>query len=244
MTVPAASRVLDLIEAFAKVRRPMSVTAIARMLGLPASSCHGLVKTLEDRGYLIKLVEPGGYYFSKRLEEHALRIGGYNPLPAWVLPALEQLRDAADETALLAKLSGANSVYIEVLESAQSVRYIAQPGDLRPLHATAAGKALLGSLPVAERDRLLGEIELVKRNPHTIANRKALLRDLETSAARGWYLSRGEFLPDVTAFAAPLRLAGEPYAVVLAGPSARMEARHDMHVGLITGFAALEAAQA
>lgn len=244
MTVPAASRVLDLIEAFAKVRRPMTVTAIAKMLGLPASSCHGLVKTLEDRGYLIKLLEPGGYYFSKRLEEHALRIGGYNPVPPWVLPALEELRDAADETTLLAKFSGANAVYVEVLESAQSVRYIAQTGDLRPLNASAAGKALLGSVPPEERDQLLEEVELVKRNPQTITDRKALLRDLDASAARGWYMTRGEFLPDVTAVAVPLRLAGEPYAVVVAGPSARMEARLDMLVGLVTSFASLESATA
>jgi IclR family transcriptional regulator, acetate operon repressor len=244
MTVPAAGRVLDLIEAFAKARRPMTITGIAKMLGLPPSSCHGLVKTLEDRGYLIKLAEPAGYYFSKRLEEHALRIAGYNPLPTWVLPALEELRDAADETTLLAKFSGSNAVYVEVLESAQSVRYIAQVGDLRPLHASAAGKALLGSVPAEERAGLLEEIELVKRNPQTIADRKALLRDLEASAERGWYMTKGEFLPDVTAVAAPLRLAGEAYAVVVAGPSARMEAKLQQHIGLVTSFATLEAAAA
>lgn len=238
MTVPAAARVLDLIEAFARVRRPMTVTGLAKILDLPASSCHGLVKTLEQRGYLIKLAEPAGYYFSKRLEQLAERIGGYDPLPAWVIPELEAMRDQADETTLLAKRAGPNAVYVEVLESAQSVRYIAQVGDLRPLYASAAGKALLGSLPPEERAATVQQIELLKRNPHTIVDRKALLRDLETSVKRGWFKTSGEFLPDVTAVAAPFRLGEEQYAVVIAGPSGRMEPKLTRHAKLLGTFAA------
>jgi IclR family transcriptional regulator, acetate operon repressor len=238
MTVPAAGRVLDVIEVFARVRRPMTVTALAKMLELPASSCHGLVKTLEERGYLIKLAEPAGYYFSKRLEQLTQRIGGYDPLPSWVIPALEATRDAADETTLLARMTGLNAVYVEVLESAQSVRYIAQVGDLRPLYASAAGKALLGSLPPDERAAVVSEIELVKRNPRTIVKRSALLQDLETSEQRGWYKTSGEFLSDVTAVAAPVQLGQERYAIVIAGPSARMEPKLKSHVQLIKAFVA------
>ncbi len=236
MTVPAASRVLDVIEAFSRRRRPMTVAALAKMLELPASSCHGLVKTLEDRGYLVNLKDQGGYYFTKRLEQHALRIAGYNPLPGWVIPTLEKMRDQADETTLLAKLSGGSSVYVEVLESAQSVRYIAQVGDLRPLYASAAGKALLGALPADERAELLARMQLVARNPNTIVTREALEFDIERSIERGWFMTRGEFLPDVTAVAAPVTLSDELYAVVIAGPSGRMAPRLDAHVALLRGF--------
>lgn len=239
MTVPAASRVLDVIEAFSRVRRPMTVTALAKVLELPASSCHGLVKTLEERGYLIRLADQGGYYFSTRLEQHAARIAGFDPLPPWVLPALEATRDAADETTLLAKLSGTNAVYVEVLESTQSIRYIAQVGDLRPLYASAAGKALLGSLDAQTQAEIIEEIDLLKRNPRTIVDRQALLEDLTTSAARGWYMTRGEFLPEVTAVAVPILLSGEHYAAVVAGPSARMEAKLHAHVELVMGFASI-----
>lgn len=236
MTVPAAGRVLDLIEAFSKRRRPMTVSALAKMLELPASSCHGLIKTLEDRGYLINLKEQGGYYFSKRLEQHAQRIGGFSPLPGWVLPALEAVRDAADETTLLARLASHSAIYVEVLESAQSIRYIAQVGDLRPLYASAGGKALLGIMPPEQRNEALEHIDLVPRHPNTIVTLEALELDLARSAERGWYMTQGEFLPDVTAVAAPLVLGDEFYAVVVAGPSARIEARLALHVELVTQF--------
>jgi IclR family acetate operon transcriptional repressor len=236
MTVPAASRTLDLIEAFSETRRPMTISALAKHLGLPPSSCHGLVKTLEERGYLMEHKALGGYYFTKRLEKHALRIGGFEPLPAWVLPALSAMRDQSDETVLLAKLSGASAVYVEVLESAQSVRYMAGVGDARPLYASAAGKALLGALPAEERRALVRQLKLVKRNERTIGTQKELLHDIDTSLERGWFMTRGEYLSDVCALAVPLRLGGDDYAVVLAGPLARVEARLQQHVKLITAF--------
>lgn len=225
-----------MIEIFSRRRRPMTVAALAKMLDLPASSCHGLVKTLEDRGYLVNLKDQGGYYFTKRLEQHALRIAGYSPLPSWVIPTLEEMRDKADETTLLAKLSGGSAVYVEVLESAQSVRYIAQVGDLRPLYASAAGKALLGAVPEDEREQLLSRMPLVERNPNTIVTREALELDMQRSIERGWFMTRGEFLPDVTAVAVPVQLSDELYAVVIAGPSARMAARLDAHVELLMAF--------
>ena len=214
----------------------MTVTMLAKILDIPASSCHGLVKTLEDRGYLTNLKEQGGYYFTKRLEQHALRIAGFSPLPGWVLPALEQIRDEAEETALLAKQSGLSAVYVEVLESAQSIRYIAQVGDLRPLYASAAGKSLLGAMPLDEREAMLDRIPLLKRNSSTIVTRQALNADLAESIQRGWFLTRGEFIPDVTAVGAPVTLSGETYAVVVAGPSARMDACLEKHVKLIARF--------
>jgi IclR family acetate operon transcriptional repressor len=238
MSVPAAARVLDLIEVFAKYRHPMTVTTLAQRLGLPVSSCHGMVKTLQARGYLLHLKEQGGYYFSKRLEQHAAGIAGYDPLPAWVRPALAAVRDAAGETTLLAKLSGCSAVYVEVLESVQSVGYIAQVGDLRPLYASAAGKALLGGMPAARKKELLDEIPLQKRNRHTLRTREALERDLALSSRRGWYLSRGEFLPDVTAVATHLLLNDELYAVVIAGPSQRVGRQLARLASLVAGFIA------
>jgi DNA-binding IclR family transcriptional regulator len=103
-----------------------------------------------------------------------LRIAGFTPLPDWVLPALEKIRDEAEETTLLAKLSGVNAVYLEIFESAQSIRYIAQVDDLRPLYASAAGKSLLGAMSTEDREAVLARIPLVKRNANTIVTRTAL----------------------------------------------------------------------
>ena len=87
-----------------------------------------------------------------------------------------------------------------------------------------------------EREAILERIPLLKRNSNTIVTREALDADLAESIRRGWFLTRGEFILDVTAVGAPITLGGETYAVVVAGPSARMEACLEKHVKLIARF--------
>ena len=50
--VKGASRTLDLLEVFTEAQAPMSLTELAQRTGIPLSSCHALVRTLQTRGYL------------------------------------------------------------------------------------------------------------------------------------------------------------------------------------------------
>jgi DNA-binding IclR family transcriptional regulator len=117
-----------------------------------------------------------------------------------------------------------------VLESRHAIRYSAQVGDLKPLHSSSAGKALLGAMPPREREELLARLKLSRVTPSTITRREALEKDLAESRARGWYATRGENVPDVHAIAAPVALAGQACAVVVAGPSHRMDGALKRHV--------------
>lgn len=49
-------------------------------------------------------------------------------------------------------------------------------------------------------------------------------------------MTSGEFLTDVTAVSVSVELSDELYAVVIAGPSARMTAQLEAHVDLLTAF--------
>ncbi|MCA7082936.1 IclR family transcriptional regulator [Cupriavidus cauae] len=237
MTVPAAGRTLDIIETFARERRPMSVSMLAKATGMPLSSCHGLVKTLEARGYLMESKTQGGYYMTRLLGHLARSIEEFDPLPDWIVPALAEMRDKCEETVVLAKLVGATAQYVEVLESEQSIRFIVRVGDTRPLYASAVGKALLGTMPDDERDAMIAGMQFARRSRKSISSRAALLKDLEASRARGWYMSSGEYFDDVSAVADAMRIGKEYYAVAIAGPSTRIEPALDRHVKLITAFA-------
>lgn len=237
MTVPAASRTLDILEVFARERRPLSMSALAKATCMPLSSCHGLVKTLEARGYLIESKTQGGYYVSRLLGHLVRAIEEFDPLPDWIVPALADMRDACAETVVLAKLVGNVAAYVEVLESAQSIRFIVRVGDTRPLHASAVGKALLGEMPDAERDAQLAGASFAKRSQKTITSRASLLEDLRVSRERGWYMTHGEFFDDVSAIARAMKIGNEYYAYAIAGPSTRIEAALDKHVRHVTSFA-------
>jgi IclR family transcriptional regulator, acetate operon repressor len=233
MNVKTAGRTLDLFEAFARAGKPLSLSQLARAIGAPVSSCFGIVRTLEARGYLYEVKARAGFYPTKLLFEHARAIASRDPLAERFLPRLEKLRDQTGETVLLAKRLDRQAMYLEVLDSLHSIRYSPKVGELRPLHASASGKALLGSLAPAERAGMLSGMKLPRVTSRTITSRAALADDLEQARARGWYVTRGETVADLMAVAVPVELNGETYSVALAGPMHRMEAALKRHAKLL-----------
>ena len=81
-----------------------------------------------------------------------------------------------------------------------------------------------------ERGATLDRIKLARITPNTITRRSALEKDLAAGLARGWAMTRGENVPDVHAIAAPIRIAGETYAIAVAGPAQRIDANLQAHV--------------
>ena len=55
-------RTLDFLELFAKERRPLSLSDIARLLRIPISSCHDVIQAMQSRGYLYEIAPRAGYY--------------------------------------------------------------------------------------------------------------------------------------------------------------------------------------
>jgi DNA-binding IclR family transcriptional regulator len=197
------------------------------------SSCFGIVRTLEARGYLYEVKARGGYYPTKLLFEHARTIASHDPLAERFVPLLEKLREQTGETVLLAKRLDRQAVYLAVLDGLHSIRYSPKVGEFRPLHASASGKALLGGLAPVLRDELLAGMKLPRVTSRTITSRAALEADLEQARARGWYVTHGETVADLMAVAVPVELNGEIYSVALAGPMQRMEGAQKRQVKLL-----------
>ena len=233
MNEKTAGRTLDLFEAFAALGRPLSLSELARAIGVPVSSCFGLVRTLEGRGYLYALGARRSFFPTKRLLEQARLIAARDPVAERAGTVLAALRDKTGETTILGKRLGSQAVYLDIAESPHSVRYTARVGDFKPLHSSAIGKALLGQLDRAERDALLGPRPLPRVTPATITSRRALEADLAAGRARGWYLTRGENVRDVMAVAAAARIGDEPFAIAVAGPIHRMTLELERHAATV-----------
>jgi len=156
--VKTATRTLDVFEAFATAKRPLTLSELARAIGAPVASCFGIVRTLERRGYLYSARPRRGLYPTRRLLDQARLIAAHDPLSSRLDSALAALRDRTGETVLLGKRLGDRAVYLDVREGPQTVRYTARVGDLKPLHSSAVGKALLGTLAEGDCRRLLDRL--------------------------------------------------------------------------------------
>ena len=52
--VPAATRTMALFEVFAREKRELSNSELARLMDLPESSCSDLLHTMHEMGYLLR----------------------------------------------------------------------------------------------------------------------------------------------------------------------------------------------
>jgi IclR family transcriptional regulator, acetate operon repressor len=242
VAVKSADRTLQILEAFAAAGAPLGIAELARRLAIPVSACYGLIRTLELRGYLYELGLRKGWYPTLRWLQKAQAVAAHDPMLERISPLLEGLCGATGETVVLGKRSGDRVTYLIVVESGNSIRYSAQVGERKPLHSSSAGKALLGAMPPAQRSALLDALKLTRVTPNTIVRRAALEKDLAAGAKRGWYATRGENVADVHALGAPVRIDGELYAVVIAGPAHRIDSALKTHAAALVRTArALEA---
>jgi IclR family transcriptional regulator, acetate operon repressor len=241
VSVKTADRTLDLLELFAREQRPLNLSEIAALLEIPLSSSHALIKTLQARGYLYEVGRRQGYFPSKRLGSIADAIERATPLAGIVDPILEALRDEANESVVFVKRQGDQVVYLEVFETSESVRFSPVAGETKPLHSTASGKAILGTLPPAKLAEVLERLALAPLTENTITSAKELKEQIERGRRRGWCTVLGENTRDLVAIAAPVRIGEEVYAVVIGGPPQRFKASMSSHAAkLLRACAAIE----
>jgi DNA-binding IclR family transcriptional regulator len=208
--VKTAARTLDVFEVFAQAKGPLTLTELAGRLGSPISSCHALVRTLQARGYVYILDDRKRVYPTKRLLKIAQQIAQNDPVLERIGPVLAMLQQDTGETIILGKRQGNTITYLDVVEGRQTIRYAADAGDIKPLHSSAIGKAMLGVLPAAELARFIKKLPLQAVTDNTIHDPAALLQDIETARTRGYYVTNGENVPEVMAISIARVIGEEP----------------------------------
>jgi len=229
----SSTRAIRLFEAFASVGKHQSLSEISNILQTPLSTCHGLVKALQDGGYLYTSKSSRQHYPTRRLLQIAETIAANDPVVNYFNQHMSALRDLTSETVILGALQKDGVIYLNVVESPSVIRYSARPGDIKPLHSSALGKLFLGEMPDKQREALLGSLRLDAITENTLTNLDTLHHNLEQGKTNGHYITQGENVGEVMAIAAPARISGETYGIALAGPIERMKKKREMLVKIL-----------
>lgn len=113
------------------------------------------------------------------------------------------LRERFNETVNLGVLTGGEVIYLEIVESARSLRMQAAPGMRDQIHSTALGKALLAFRPRSQWDIVLPE-RLIQKTKNTLSDRQELYAELARVRQIGFAMDRGENEEGATCIAAPI----------------------------------------
>ena len=205
LPVKSADRTLDILELLAGEPHGMTISDISGRLKFARSSTHGLVHTLESRGYL---TQDGGRRFQlgARLIQLGLNAGDRLELRTAARQTLERLVTATHDTALLAVPAHGELLYVDkVLSDARDVRTDPRVTSRVPLHCSSLGKALLAALDDATVTRFVKSIHLERVTPFTIADSGQLLEDLASTRTRGYSLDHQEAVVGIFCVGAPIR---------------------------------------
>jgi DNA-binding IclR family transcriptional regulator len=240
MSDTSVERAFAILETFERERRPLSMKELADYCRIPASTCHSLVHTLLKRAYLYQTGRRKDLYPTRRIYDLGATIIAHDAVLQRLEPVMQELREITRETVILGKRQKDNIVYLSVLEGPEVIRYAARAGDTKPLHSTCIGKALLSAMTEQEVHVLLKAPPLPRVTASTITTIYALLADIAVGRQRGYFVTRGENVPDVTAMAVPIAINNEFYGLAVAGPTHRMDVREtDIHAALAAARDAL-----
>ena len=213
-----------LLKQFSSRDRELGVSELARRLDLGKSTVHRLLVTLSSEHLLDQDPVTGKYRLGIAMHDLGAAVAVHLDLHEAVIPPLEQLRSATKETVQVAAIDGREVVYIERLDSPQTLQLFLEVGRRNDAHCTSTGKCLLAYLPEPELQRLLVGWQLPAKTENTITDPDSLRKELKEIRKQGFAHNLGESELGVISAAAPIRnLAGKVVAAMsVAGPDTRM----------------------
>jgi IclR family acetate operon transcriptional repressor len=222
--VQSLSRALAILATLAESGDGMTLTDVAQIVGLPPSTVHRLLTTLQQQRFV--RFEPLGHLWQVGVQ--AFVVGSAfvrtRDVVGAARPFMRRLMEESGETVNLYVEHEGEAICMSQVECRQLMRAIARPGGRVKMHCSGAGKALLAYLPDGEVTRILQRHGLPRITERTLDTPKRLRADLAAIRARGYAIDDEEHAIGLRCVAAPVfDEHGAPAAgLSLSGPSARV----------------------
>ncbi len=241
--VRSLTRALNMLRHLAESGDGMSLTELSESTGLPPSTTHRLLTTLESERF-VRPDPQGGLW---RIGVAAFFVGAAFARSRDKLtltrPYLRRLMELSGETANLFVESDGEAICIGQFESRHAMRAITGVGGRVLLHSSGAGKVLLAYMEPALRQRILSTMALPRETQRTIIDRGRLEQELNETCSIGYSADDEEHALGLRCVAAPLfdELGRAVAAISVSGPSARIPVERLPVLGRMVAQAAREA---
>ena len=212
-SIVKAVRILDLL----KSRGSLSYIEILKQNPLPKSTLFKILGTLETEELVRRDPDSGRYQLGVKLIEWGTGARSQLEIRKIALPFMQRLSEAVDCTIHLTVVSHGEILPIESFESGSTTWphhiFHGGVGIPAPLHATAAGKAILAFMSRDEVEATIREKGLQKFTENTITDFERLDVALAEIRRCGYAVSYSEHYEMVRGVAAPIRdLDGKVFA--------------------------------
>ena len=240
----SVSRALSLLSRLSEEANGMTLSELARSVGLAPSTAHRLLTTLqlehfvrfEDSRWLVgvQAFNVGSSYMRTRDVCFMAR------------PYLRILMQDTGETANLALIEGDELVYMAQVESSQMMRALARPGVKAPWTCSAVGKACLAFVGRPEAERLVNFQGVVQMTASSHVTPKTLWEDVSKIQGQCFAFDDEEHSPGLRCIASPVFDSNAQVigALSISGPSVRVQQSSMAQIGKTVSRISRELTQA
>lgn len=201
--VEALAKGLAILGSFDAAHPEMSLSDVARRVGLSPAAARRSLLTLKALGYIgqtgkrfhlrPKVMSFGSaFYFSARVDE-------------MLLPELRNLVGTFGDASSVATLEGHDVLYVAHYSEQRARRPTATVGARYPAHATSLGRVLLASMPDCEFDEWLESCNPVALTRKTVVDKGELRAIVAEVRERNYSTTVDQLDYGITALAVPIR---------------------------------------
>jgi IclR family transcriptional regulator, KDG regulon repressor len=238
--VRAVERALQILNSFDDEHPERGISEISEAVGLHKATTHRILTTMLNLGFIERTDDGLKYRLGIQMIDLGFKVLRRMSLRQESIQLMNKFIENWDEAIDLSVFQNSEVLYVEVLQSHQTLTIAASVGQRLPAYCTASGKLFLAFAP--ER-----EVELVLRDPlraftkNSVTSREKLMQELKLIREKGYSIDHEEYEEGIRAVAAPIRnYTGVVIAAIsVPGPVGRMsEERMEQISRVICEYAA------
>ena len=187
--VPALEKGIAILE-YLVSSGDKNLNQICADLSISRTTAFSLLKNMVGLGYL-ESDKNGLYHPTLKLFSLGMQVQHKKFYSSKILPVLSSLRDTLKATIHLCTYMGNDSLLLYKLQGPGGVQFLSYIGEMKPLHLSGGGKAILAYWPESQFESYL-MLPLESRTEKTICTKEALMACRETIRERGYAIDDEE----------------------------------------------------
>lgn len=214
-------RAFTIMEELLKSDKPLGVSELARLTGIPKANTFRIMKTLEE----LKAVSPkeDGYILGSKMIELGAGAKHNDEFMLVAKPYLQKLSKTCEETVNLGIMFQDYVLFIHT-ELAEQRSLVASLPPVTPLYCCSVGKIFLAYQTNKELEHYFKVHHPIKRTINTRTTKEALLQESEKIRRDGIAHDHEEYDYGLSCIAAPIFLRENLAAgISLSGPTSRLQ---------------------
>ncbi len=203
--IPVIDRMMEVLSQLERRESGLTIRDLVLQLHLPRTTIYRILNTLQIHD-MVHRDDNGAYQLGRRLlglAAHVATGASQVDVVALAQPVLDRLAGELGEGVKLNVLDKDGVLVLAVARGRREYALTVSPGQRQEAHAGAAGKLLLSHLSPVDLAEWLTR-PMVAFTGKTLTDPKRLKSELTRIRRLGWSQDKGETVPSIHAFAAPV----------------------------------------